>query len=308
MSGNLIEVFARKIIAMRLMQMLINEKYKNKEFEIPIHLALGHEAIALAVSEAMSADDRLVCSHRNIHYNIARGATLAQLLAEYLLKPEGLAGGRQGSMNLTNPERGIPYTSSILGNNFGVGLGVALAMKQKANGAVTFIVTGDGAMEEGSFYETLLMFAAQQLSGLIIIENNGWSLGSCIEERRAAIDVKSLAQGTGASYARLSGNNAMEYAATLRELRNNARDAKQAIVVEVMLNTLGDWRLKTDEYPDGKFINYHAGPAPTVAVSDWPLIQDDDYDPLAVLCRSLPEDRLKQMAIEIKAALLEGAN
>jgi hypothetical protein len=75
-----------------------------------------------------------------------------------------------------------------------------------------------------------------------------------------------------------------------------------------MLNTLGDWRLKTDEYPDGKFINYHAGPAPTVAVSDWPLIQDDDYDPLAVLCRSIPEDRLKQMAIEIKAALLEGAN
>lgn len=303
MNSEKIEVLARKLISMRLIQMLVNERYKNKEFEIPIHLALGHEAIALAVSEVMGADDRLVCSHRNIHYNIARGATLDQLLAEYFLKPEGLAGGRQGSMNLTNPARGIPYTSSILGNNFGVGAGIALGVKMKRNGGVTFIVTGDGAMEEGSFYETLLFLAAQKLAGIIVIENNGWSLGSTIEERRAPIDVRSIAEGTGAVYAQLAGNDVVSYIDRLMTLRDESAAQGRAVVVEVMLNTLGDWRLKSEDFPDGKFINYHAGPAPTVALSDWPLIQENSFDPLFVLASTISVDWLKQAAIEAKAEL-----
>lgn len=306
MNSEQIDLLARKLISMRFIQMHVNERYKNKEFEIPIHLALGHEAIAVAVSEVMGDNDRLVCSHRNIHYNIARGATLRQLLAEYFLKPEGLAAGRQGSMNLTNPARGIPYTSSILGNNFGVGAGIALGIKKKGNGGVTFIVTGDGAMEEGSFYETLLFLAAQKLAGVIIVENNGWSLGSTIEERRAPIDVQSVAEGTGASYARLTGNDVVSYIETLQTVRDQAAEGR-AIVVEVMLNTLGDWRLKTEDFPDGKFINYHAGPAPTVALTDWPVIQDNANDPLAVLATILPTDWLKQTALSVKAELSEAA-
>ena len=36
---------AEQVLRVRLGQMLINEKYKNGEFKIPIHLALGHEAL-----------------------------------------------------------------------------------------------------------------------------------------------------------------------------------------------------------------------------------------------------------------------
>jgi TPP-dependent pyruvate/acetoin dehydrogenase alpha subunit len=296
---------AHKLIHMRFVQTLINERYKNKEFKIPIHLALGHEAIALAVSETMTEVDRLILSHRNVHYQIARGATLESLLNEYLLQSEGLAGGKEGSMNLTNSKRGNPYTSSILGNNLGVGAGVALAIKAKRQDGVVFIVTGDGAMEEGSFYETLLFFAAQLLPGIIIVENNGWSLGSRIEERRAPIDIESLAKGTGAGYACLRGNNVSDYAETMRELHAQARTEKKALVVEVLLTTLGDWRLKTEDFPDGKFINYHAGPAPTVELRDWPVIQDNDSDPMTVLAKVFPLDSLKAIALEIKEDLLE---
>ena len=37
---------------------------------------------------------------------------------EFRLKKDGLAGGLLGSMNLSNEEKNILYTSSILGNNF----------------------------------------------------------------------------------------------------------------------------------------------------------------------------------------------
>lgn len=296
---------AHRLLHMRFVQMFINERYKNKEFEIPIHLAMGHEAHAIAVDEAMEENDRLVLSHRNIHYNIARGASPRSLLDEYLLKKEGLAGGKQGSMNLTNPDRGILYTSSILGNNLGVGLGVALGIKLKKNDGVTTIVTGDGAMEEGSFYETLLMFSAQSLPGIIIIENNEWSLGSTIEERRAPIDVKSLAQGTGAGYVQLQGNNIFDYVQQMSDIRSQAVAEKRAIVVEVILHTLGDWRLEMDGFPDGKYINYHAGPAPTVELQVWPVIQDNENDPLSVLANIVPIETLQVMALEIKDSLAE---
>src|SRR3989344_920180 len=93
---------AKEVLRMRLSQMIVNEKYKAGLFKIPIHLAMGHEAIAVAVDAVMKENDRLVCSHRNIHYNLARAKALKPILDEYLLKKEGLAHAELGSMNMAN--------------------------------------------------------------------------------------------------------------------------------------------------------------------------------------------------------------
>ncbi len=287
---------AREVLRLRLSQLLINERYKARAFRIPIHLALGHEAIAVATGEIMTDSDRLVLPHRNLHYNLARCASLKPILDEFLLSSEGLAGGRQGSMNLANPERGIVYSSSILGNNLGVAAGVALAGKAQGRDGVTVVVTGDGAMEEGSFYETLLFLASQSLPAMVIVENNEWSLASRIEERRGPVCLDAFSAGLGADYACLSGNDVFGYASDLAGLRARAMSGRRPVVVEVRLQTLGDWRLKTDEYPEGKYINYHAGPAPTTELREWPVIADDTSDPVAVLANHFPPDRLKDMA------------
>ena len=109
--------------------MIINEYYKKGVFKVPIHLAMGHEAIAIAVDNAMNKDDSLFVTHRNIHYNLSRQGTLIEELNEYFLKPEGLAQGRLGSMNLNNPSKGVIYASSILGNDMPVASGYALGKK-----------------------------------------------------------------------------------------------------------------------------------------------------------------------------------
>ena len=151
-----------EVIRLRLAQQLINEMYKQKQFRIPIHLAMGHEALAAALAAALGPGDRLLPSHRNLHYNLARGASLPAIVDEFLLRPSGLGGGRFGSMNLVNPAAGIVYTSSILGNNLGVAAGVCLAKKLRGDGLAA-VVTGDGAMEEGTFYELLVFLAGHWL-------------------------------------------------------------------------------------------------------------------------------------------------
>ena len=43
----------KKIIWLRLAQIIVNERYKNGDFVVPIHLALGHESIAVAIDSVM---------------------------------------------------------------------------------------------------------------------------------------------------------------------------------------------------------------------------------------------------------------
>ncbi len=290
---------AKNVLRVRLSQMIVNEKYKAGEFKIPIHLALGHEAIAVALDLIMEENDQLVLSHRNIHYNLARTKSLKPELDEYLLKKEGLAQGQLGSMNLANEGKNIVYTSSILGNNFSVASGLALGQKVKDSKGIVAVVAGDGAIEEGSFYESLVFLKSNNLSCLVIIENNGWSLATKIEERRCDINFQKFTDSLNIKYEKLNGNNPYEYAEKLKAIRKYVLDNKVPAVIEVEITTLGGWYLKTEENPKGRFINYHSGPAPEISLTKGPQIEDADTDPVYVLKKHFGDELIKKISQEI---------
>ncbi len=298
---------ATEVLRLRLSMMIVNDLNRGGAFKVPVHLAMGHEAIACAVAAAMGRDDRLLLTHRNIHYNMALSRGLKGQIAEYRLQEDGFNEGQLGCMNFDNPGAGVVYTSSILGNNLAVAPGVALAQKVKNSGALTWVVTGDGAMEEGAFYESLLAMKSTGSAAIVIVENNGWSLGSTIAERRCPIDVAPLTKALAVPYRTLGGNDVMAYAEALRSFRAEALTASSPLVLEVALHSLGDWRQKTEEFPDGKYINYHAGLAPTVNVTDWPVIADDDTDPVHVLTCRHGENALRSLARDTLAALRQEA-
>jgi TPP-dependent pyruvate/acetoin dehydrogenase alpha subunit len=294
----------KKIIWLRLAQIIVNERYKNGDFVVPIHLALGHESIAIAIDSVMHENDSIFLTHRNIHYNLIRMGTLKEELDEYYLRDIGLAKGQLGSMNLSNPDRNIIYSSSILGNNLAVGSGFALGNRVKNPSGVVFISTGDGAIEEGAFYETLLFLKSNQLPSIIIVENNEWSLGTKIEERRSSIDLKKLVSSLEIEYLFLENNDPFDYIKHIDLLRNNAELNKTPILIEVKLTTFGFWHLKNQDYPEGKFINYHAGPAPELEVEDYPLFGSSFDDPLHVLKKYLSMGKLKEISIDLNGRLL----
>lgn len=296
---------AKNILRLRLSQMIINERIKQGLFKIPIHLALGHEAIAVAMDVIMHEGDKLVLSHRNIHYNLARIRTLKEELEEYHLTNNGIAQGRLGSMNLSNPDKGIIYSSSILGNNLAVGSGLALGEKVNNGKGVVIIVTGDGAMEEGSFFESLLFQKSNNLSVVTIIENNQWSLATRIHERRIEINIKKVAQSLGAGYVKLSGNDPFQYIEKLKEVRESVLKEKTSVCVEVELTTLGGWYVETKEKPKGRFINYHGGAAPKVDLKNGPVLSKSKKDSVHVLKKYFDENILKGYADELLAFLHE---
>lgn len=285
-----------EIIRIRLSQMIINEDYKKNKFKIPIHLALGHEAIATAVSQIMEENDKLVLSHRNVAYNLARIGKLKPILDEYYLKPSGLVNGKTGSMNLTNMKKGIIYSSSILGNNFSVGTGIAMGEKLRSQGGITIVLAGDGSIEEGSFHESLLMLKSLELSALVVVENNEWSMSTKISDRRHSIDLDKFATAYDIKYVKISGNDPNNYIKTLYDLKQISLEEKSPVLIEVMVTTIGEWKLKTPEFPDGKMVNYHAGPAPTVDLEKGNLkILDDPRDPIFVLEKQVGSKKIEEV-------------
>jgi TPP-dependent pyruvate/acetoin dehydrogenase alpha subunit len=294
---------AREVLRLRLSMLAINELIKRQMFRVPIHLALGHEAIAVAVAAAMQPGDRLLLTHRNIHYNLARNPSLRAEIDEYLLRDSGLGGGRDGAMNLTNPAAGVIYTSSILANCLPVAAGVAFGQGVGRSGATTFATTGDGALEEGAFYEALMIANSLELPLVIVIENNEWSMHTRIEERRCAVDLGAIAASFGMERHRLAGNDVEAYTNTLRRVRDLAIETRKPAIVEVTLATLGDYVVADAASPNGRQINYHHGAAPHVTLKNGALIEASERDPVhAISQRTLPHD-LSQWAEELRGEL-----
>jgi TPP-dependent pyruvate/acetoin dehydrogenase alpha subunit len=258
MNSSVASKLAEKIKAMRAIQLNINKKMLEGQFKIPIHLAIGHEAVSACLAEAFSPSDKLLLTHRNIHFQLAFGATEEQLTNEYLLKPSGLASGKLGSMNLMNPNSGNIYTSNILGNNFSVALGIALSLKLKKQGGVVWIITGDGAIEEGAFYEAVLIASSLKLPIIFVVENNKWSLGTSILERRTEIDLYKFADSMNVGFQSLKDNDINNYLSTMLKTREIVAVTTQPQVLEVEVHSLGGFYVAEDQ-DSKRYINYHAG-------------------------------------------------
>jgi TPP-dependent pyruvate/acetoin dehydrogenase alpha subunit len=282
--------YFEEILRIRSAQIEIAELVSQNTFDFPVHLALGHEAIAVGVINAKHDADVLLCTHRNIHYQLASGTQIKDLI-EYLSisDSEENESNFLGLMNLIDSKKKIIYTSSILGNNLAVGAGYALGSKVKSSNQVTWVITGDGAIEEGIFYESLLFAKSNKLKIIFVVENNKWSLASEISERRVDIDLNLLANSMNIEFFKLNRNDTVNYVKVLTEIREGLDNNSSPVIVEVDLTTLGGYFV---EEPNGpRYINYHAGSIKNLDFNS-KIISESEEDPLFVILKNLESEGL----------------
>ena len=268
----------------------LNEMLKAGEFKIPIHLGFGYEAAAVAMDRTMQPEDVLCLTHRNAAYNLARSKSLRAVLSHYRLekRADGLA--QVGSMNLAVEGTGIAYSSSILGNDLGVAAGIAMHRSLVHRPGIVFVASGDGAIEEGIFWESVIFARTHRLGLVVVVENNDCSMSSSISERRCPIDLSLVSAGVGLSYRRASGVSLSNVKAVLAAAREDAAGGQPALV-ELKITTF----------------NQHAGPTPGwpgdpmhVAFEDGLLLGGHPDDPLGLLQQVLGAaefDRLSEQVI-----------
>ncbi|HZR99533.1 MAG TPA: thiamine pyrophosphate-dependent enzyme [Chloroflexota bacterium] len=141
------------------------------------HVYVGQEAAGAAATAALGPDDYIWTTHRNHGHVIARGGDMGRTLAEIIGRADGYCKGRAGTFHVAIPDKGILHTSAIVGGCLPLAAGAAYAAKVKRTGQVSLVFFGDGAMEEGVFYETINMAQLWRLPVIFYMENNAVSPG-----------------------------------------------------------------------------------------------------------------------------------
>jgi len=262
---------ALAMIRIRAWQHVINERLKLGHFKIPVHLAFGYEGVAVGLASALHALDQVILPHRNIAYQLAFAKDPQPIFDELMLRPAGGAGGALGSMNLAVKGSPVLYTTSILGNGLPVATGAALNQKLNGRGGVTFVVVGDGAIEEGACYESLVFAKSQGLPLVVILENNDQSMSSSISQRRCAIDWRAFTASFGVNCLSARGHLLTECDSVLAEARRTCVGHGSPVVLEVSLHAY----------------NQHAGASPgwvgdqkAICLADGPFLKPYHRDPL----------------------------
>jgi pyruvate dehydrogenase E1 component alpha subunit len=100
------------------------------------------------------------------------------MIAEIYGKESGCSGGYGGSMHLIDESVGFKGSTAIVGGTIPIGVGLALSQSIKKTGGLTAIYFGDGAVEEGAFYEAANFAVLRNLPVLFVCENNLYSVYS----------------------------------------------------------------------------------------------------------------------------------
>lgn len=133
----------------------IAKRYHEGRMRCPTHLSVGQEAVPAAFSQLVQKKDFAVSSHRGHAHYLAKGGNLKSMIAEIYGKKTGCSKGKGGSMHLIDLSVNFMGTSAIVGNSIPIGVGLGLSAKIKKTKQISFIFFGDGAIEEGVFYESI---------------------------------------------------------------------------------------------------------------------------------------------------------
>jgi len=172
------------MLRIRMVEEQIAARYPEQQMRCPVHLSIGQEAPSAAFSKVAERRDLAVSTHRGHAHYLAKGGNLNRMIAELYGKETGCSRGVGGSMHLIDTNAGFMGTSAIVGNSIPVGVGLALALQTKGIQQAACVFFGDGATEEGAFYESLNFAALRQLPALFLCENNQYSVYTSLEQRQ----------------------------------------------------------------------------------------------------------------------------
>jgi acetoin:2,6-dichlorophenolindophenol oxidoreductase subunit alpha len=187
----------RAMILIRGFEELIQTLFLRGEIYGTTHLYIGQEAVAVGLASVLEERDRVAATYRGHGHALALGVDPQSLLDEMLGRATGVNGGRAGSMNINAPAHRLVGSFGIVGGTIAAATGVALALKRV--GGVAVCQFGDGAINQGYFYECLNFCTVMRLPIVFLCENNGYGEYTPFQDVTAgAITARPQAMGVPA--------------------------------------------------------------------------------------------------------------
>jgi pyruvate dehydrogenase E1 component alpha subunit len=190
-----------------------------------LHLYVGQEAVAVGAMQSLGPEDWIVATYREHGQVLARGLSMAVVMAELYGKVEGCSRGRGGSMHLFDAASRLVGGNAIVGGGIPLALGLALADAMQQRDAITACFFGDGAAAEGVFAESLNLAALWKLPVLFLCENNQYAMGTALRYSHATTDLCAKMAGFGVPSEPVDGMDVLAVEASTRRAADAVRSS-----------------------------------------------------------------------------------
>lgn len=196
------------------------------------HASIGEEATIVGSCMALRDEDAMTGTHRSHGHPIGKGADLNALMAELMGKVTGICKGRGGSMHLADNSVGIVSESAIVGGGIPLATGVGLASKVKGTDQVCLCFFGDGAVNQGTFHESLNMASLWKLPVIYVCENNGYAVTTSVTISHGQPDVAKRADSFGMRGVTVDGQNVCAVYEATHDAVTRARRGEGPTLIE----------------------------------------------------------------------------
>jgi pyruvate dehydrogenase E1 component alpha subunit len=219
------------------------------------HLALGQEAVAAGVAQAMRPDDYAFLTFRGHHHAIARGMSMTSVLGELMGRQCGAMAGKGGSMHLASAAHNVMASYAILGSQLTIANGAAWSAQYRGTDQIVVSFFGDGTANIGAFHEAINLAAVWKLPTVFICENNVYMEYTRTED---VTPVKYPAADRAPAYGLepivIDGNDADVVYATTKRAIKRARNGEGPAIIECLTYRLsGHSRADPAKYrPEGE--------------------------------------------------------
>lgn len=251
----------REMAKIRMVEEAIASRYPEQEMRCPIHLSIGQECTPVAISAHLTHEDQVYSGHRCHAHYLAKGGSIPAMIAELYGRVTGCARGRGGSMHLVDYSVGMMGSSALVAGTIPIATGAGLAFSRSKSDRVAVSYFGDGASEEGLFYESLNIAALQKLPVLFVCENNLYATFSHQKARQAKGDIYRRGESFGIPGFLVDGNDFQASFKISGEAVERARSGKGPTLLEFTTYR----HLDHVGHEDGSAIGYRS----QVEVDEW---------------------------------------
>jgi pyruvate dehydrogenase E1 component alpha subunit len=226
LSRDRLRVFLREMLLIRRFEERVEERFRAGELPGFLHVAIGQEAVAVGVCQAMDEGDVFASTHRAHGHTLARGTPPNAVMAELYGKVEGCSRGYGGSMHLYDVARGNLGANAVVGGGLPAIAGAGLAFKLRGQPRVAVAFFGDGATNIGTFHESLNLAQLWRTQSVFVCEDNHWAESTPASQHMPIADIEDRAVAFGMKSMKVDGQDVEAvYAAATRALAH-AREGK----------------------------------------------------------------------------------
>jgi len=222
----------KTMVRSRIMEENLLTLYREGKIPGTLHLSIGQEAAEVGVIGAMEDTDLLLSTYRSHCSALAKGVSPKEIIAEVLGRKTGVCGGIGGSMHLSEPSKGLVFTSAIVASNVPIAAGMGYAIRYLNLDKVVVAFMGDGATNNGDFHEGLNFASILSAPVLYVILNNQYAISMHIERATKIRDLYIRAQSYGIKGIVVDGMDVFEVYRKAKEAIDEIRKKKEPILME----------------------------------------------------------------------------